>query len=39
MTSAAAVDGRYVAVIGGTEVSPSVAADAEAVGRCSPKRG
>jgi uncharacterized protein (TIGR00725 family) len=33
MTSSTAVDRRYVAVIGGTEVSPSVAADAEAVGR------
>jgi hypothetical protein len=33
MTSSEAVDGRYVAVIGGTEASPSVAADAEAVGR------
>jgi uncharacterized protein (TIGR00725 family) len=33
MTSSAAVDGRYVAVIGGTEVSAAVEADAEAVGR------
>jgi uncharacterized protein (TIGR00725 family) len=32
MTSMA-VDGRYVAVIGGTEVSASVEADAETVGR------
>jgi uncharacterized protein (TIGR00725 family) len=33
MVSTVAVDGRYVAVIGGTEVSASVEADAEAVGR------
>ena len=33
MTTSTAVDGRYVAVIGGTEVSSSVAADAEEVGR------
>ena len=33
MSPSTAVDGRYVAVIGGTEVSSSVAADAEAVGR------
>jgi uncharacterized protein (TIGR00725 family) len=33
MTSSIAVDGRYVAVIGGTEVTPAVEADAEAVGR------
>jgi uncharacterized protein (TIGR00725 family) len=33
MTSSIAGDGRYVAVIGGTDASPSVEADAEAVGR------
>jgi uncharacterized protein (TIGR00725 family) len=33
MTASIAVAGRYVAVIGGTEVSPAVEADAEAVGR------
>ena len=33
MTTSTAVDGRYVAVIGGTEVSSSVEADAEEVGR------
>ena len=33
MTSSTAGGGRYVAVIGGTEVSPAVEADAEAVGR------
>ena len=33
MSPSTAVDGRYVAVIGGTEVSSSVAADAEEVGR------
>jgi uncharacterized protein (TIGR00725 family) len=33
MTSSMASDGRYVAVIGGTQVSPAVEADAEAVGR------
>jgi hypothetical protein len=33
MTTSAAVDGRYVAVIGGTDVSSAVAAEAETVGR------
>src|SRR5438128_1188320 len=33
MTTSTAADGRYVAVIGGTEVTASVEADAEEVGR------